>query len=132
MSERAASALGDRLRDLRQERGLTLAEVAENVELAPSYLHYLEAGERKKPHPDYLNRLARFYGVLVEDLYALAGYTPADELPELRAYLRSKYGLSTEVIREIENYKDFLTEREDDAESTQNPPSSHRPSQGRA
>jgi transcriptional regulator with XRE-family HTH domain len=106
------SSLGDYLKRLRTERGLSLAEVAEKVDLAPSYLHYLEAGARKKPHPDYLNRLARFYDVLVEDLYALAGYTPADELPTLPAYLRSKYGLSDDVIRELENYKDFLAERE--------------------
>ncbi len=112
METEQPSSLGDYLKGLRADRGLTLTEVAEEVDLAPSYLHYLEAGARKKPHPDYLNRLARFYGVLVEDLYALAGYTPADELPNLPAYLRSKYGLSDDVIREIENYKNFLSERE--------------------
>jgi transcriptional regulator with XRE-family HTH domain len=106
------SKLGAHLKALREERGLTLAQVGERVDLAPSYLFYLENGRRRKPHPDYLHRLARFYGVLVEDLFALAGYTPAEELPELAAYLRSKYDLSTDVIREIENYTNFLAERD--------------------
>lgn len=106
------SSLGAHLKNLRRERGLTLTEVAEKLAFSPSYLHHLEAGNRTKPHPDYLHRLAGFYDVLVEDLYALAGYTPAGELPDLPAYLRSKYGLSDEVIREIENYTEFLTERD--------------------
>ena len=127
MGEPTGSALSERLRALREERGLTLTEAAEKTGLTVSHLHYIEKGARR-PKADSLSQLARFYGVLVEDLYALAGYTPAGELPELPAYLRSKYGLSDDVIREIENYKDYLTEREDDAESSHNPASSHRPS----
>jgi len=131
MAEEQASKLGAYLKSLRLARGLSLADVAEHTGLAPSHLFYLEEGKRRSPHPDYLHRLAGFYGVLVEDLYALAGYTPAGELPELPAYLRSKYGLSDEVVREIENYKDFLTEREDDGDTPQNSTSPRRPTQGR-
>jgi len=131
MAEEQASKLGAHLKTLRQAQGLSLAEVGEQTNIGPSHLFYIEEGKRRTPHPDYLHRLARFFGVLVEDLYALAGYTPAGELPELPAYLRSKYDLSDEVIREIENYKDFLTEREHDGDTPQNPASPHRPPQGR-
>jgi len=121
MGENTASGLGERLRSLREERGLTLTDAAEKTGLTVSHLHYIEKDARR-PKPEYLNRLARFYGVLVEDLYALAGYTPAGDLPNLPAYLRTKYGLSDEVIREIENYKDFLTEREDERPASPQPP----------
>jgi transcriptional regulator with XRE-family HTH domain len=114
MSEQAASTLGAYLKELRLKRGLTLAEAARQIGgLTPSFLFYLEEGQRRQPKPEYLHRLARFYRVLVEDLYALAGYTPAEELPDLPAYLRTKYDLSDELIRELETYKDFLTERSD-------------------
>jgi transcriptional regulator with XRE-family HTH domain len=117
MSDQAVSKLGAYLRQLRLERGLTLAEAAKHIGgLASSYLFYLEKGERRQPNPEYLHRLARFYGVLVEDLYALAGYTPVEELPGFPVYLRTKYGLSDEVIREIETFKEFLEERSDDSE----------------
>jgi transcriptional regulator with XRE-family HTH domain len=114
MATESVSKLGAHLKALREKRGLSLAQVGEEVGLSPSYIFYLESGQRQKPHPDNLYRLARFYGVLAEDLLALAGYTPADELPELGAYLRSKYGLSPEVVREIENYTEYLTERSDE------------------
>lgn len=114
MADEQASKLGAYLKELREERKLTLGQVADKAGLDPSYLFYLEAGKRRQPHPDYLHRLARFYGVLVEDLYALTGYTPAEELPDLPAYLRSKYDLSDEVVREIENYTKYLAERTDD------------------
>lgn len=130
MSEQKASALGAHLKRLRSERGLSLAQVAAGTKVSESYLYYLEAGQRQKPHPEFLHRLATFYGVLVEDLYAAAGYTPADELPELGVYLRAKYGLSDDDARQLENYKDFLTERDDDQDRPKQPAaraSRHRP-----
>src|SRR5947209_5010577 len=101
MAEPEASQLGAHLKKLRADRGLSLADVADQLDFDASYLFRLESGASRKPHPDYLHRLAHFYGVLVEDLYALAGYTPAAELPELPTYLRTKYGLTDEAIREL-------------------------------
>jgi len=125
MADPEASQLGAYLKKLRTDRGLSLADVAERLEFDPSYLFRLESGASRKPHPDYLHRLAHFYGVLVEDLYALAGYTPATELPELPTYLRTKYGLTEEAIRELSDFKDFLTERAAD-ERTPPPKPAHR------
>jgi transcriptional regulator with XRE-family HTH domain len=106
------SRLGAYLKQLRTDRGLSLVEVTRELGFDDSYLYYLESGKRRQPHPDYLHRLARYYGVLVEDLYSLAGYTPAAELPDLPAYLRAKYDLSDERVREIADFMDFLAERD--------------------
>jgi transcriptional regulator with XRE-family HTH domain len=113
MADELAPKLGAYLKKLRIAKGLTLAEAADGAGLAPSHLFYSEEGKRRQPRPEYLHRLARFYGVLVEDLFALAGYTPTEALPELGAYLRSKYpDLSEEAVREISDFTDFLTERD--------------------
>lgn len=109
--------LGTYLKSLRTERGLSLVEVSSALGFDDSYLYLLESGKRRQPHPSYLHRLARYYGVLVEDLYSLAGYTPPEELPELPAYLRAKYDLPEERVREIADFMDFLTERDHDRPS---------------
>ena len=43
-----------------------------------------------------------------EDLYALAGYKTPDELPTFRPYMRAKYDLPPEAVRELESYFEFL------------------------
>lgn len=111
MTDPTPSKLGAYLNELRLKRSLSLAHVAEALDFDPSFLFYIETGKRRRPDPEYLHRLARFYGVLVEDLYALAGYTPPRALPELPAYLRTKYDLPETAITEIADFMDFLAER---------------------
>ncbi len=59
--------LKDRLREIRQKRGVTLLQVAEAVKLSVSYLSDLERG-RAKPSLDTLERLAVYYEMSVADL----------------------------------------------------------------
>jgi transcriptional regulator with XRE-family HTH domain len=59
--------LKDRLREVRQKRGVTLLQVAEAVKLSVSYLSDLERG-RTKPSLDTLERLAAYYEMSVADL----------------------------------------------------------------
>jgi transcriptional regulator with XRE-family HTH domain len=59
--------LKDRLREIRQKRGVTLLQVAEAVKLSVSYLSDLERG-RTKPSLDTLERLAAYYEMSVADL----------------------------------------------------------------
>ena len=40
----------------------------------------------------------------MEELYAAAGYLTPGALPELRPYLRTKYGLTDEQAGQIEGY----------------------------
>jgi transcriptional regulator with XRE-family HTH domain len=59
--------VGPRLRGLRQERGSTLAEVAEATGISTSTLSRLESGQRK-PTLELLLPLARQYQVALDDL----------------------------------------------------------------
>ena len=58
-----------RLRDLRIERGLTLAEAADAAGMAPSTLSRLEQGQRRLAL-DHLPALARALGTTTDDLLA--------------------------------------------------------------
>ena len=59
--------LGRRLHALRKQRGLTLAQVAEQVEVAPSQLSMIENGKREA-RVGVLQRLAALYGTTLDDL----------------------------------------------------------------
>lgn len=51
-----AATLGARLKQRRQQRGLTLVQAAEQLGISPSYLSRLEQGRRGRSHPSALQR----------------------------------------------------------------------------
>lgn len=65
--EEALGAVGPRLRTLRQQRDVTLTELAESTGISISTLSRLESGERRATL-ELLLPLARVYGVTLDDL----------------------------------------------------------------
>lgn len=68
--------LGEELLRLRQVKGrsVSLREVERQTGISNEYLSQLERGIAKKPAPDVLQKLAKFYGVPYESLLVSAGY----------------------------------------------------------
>ncbi len=67
--------LGKKLRDLREERGITLKEMAEALQVSSAYLSALEHGKRGKPTWILLQRIITYFNVIwdeAEDLTRLA------------------------------------------------------------
>ncbi|GLG00401.1 hypothetical protein Alches_04400 [Alicyclobacillus hesperidum subsp. aegles] len=58
--------IGRRLRQLREERGLTLAEVADAAGISISHLSAIENGTRPNPSFLVVAKLARTYGVPID------------------------------------------------------------------
>jgi transcriptional regulator with XRE-family HTH domain len=61
------ATLGPRLREIRKERGLALAEVAEGTGISVSFLSLIETGKSDVTFTR-LNRLVAFYGIHITDL----------------------------------------------------------------
>ena len=61
----ARQGLGDIVRELREQRGLTQAQLADLAQLAVSYVALLESGQQRHPRPAILARLGRALGVPV-------------------------------------------------------------------
>src|SRR3954453_5752718 len=80
MTDDVLDGVGARLRALRQERDLTLAELSEGTGISVSTLSRLEAGQRK-PTLELLLPLARVHQVQLDEL---VGSGPA-EGPRVRA-----------------------------------------------
>lgn len=59
---------GEKVRSLRQQRGLTLKELTEQLEMsAYSHISKIETGE-KKPSLELAFKIARFFGVSLDSL----------------------------------------------------------------
>lgn len=61
---------GERLKELRLEKGLTQVEVAKELKISPiSYLHY-EKNQREAPY-EILISIAKFYNTSLDYLFGL-------------------------------------------------------------
>jgi transcriptional regulator with XRE-family HTH domain len=99
------------LAERRKARGLTQPQLAKTLGVSKSNVHYWEAGEYL-PKTNLLEPLARALHVSYEDLFALAGYSHPEGLPEFTPYLRAKYtALPDEALAEAEAFFRNLTER---------------------
>ena len=108
--------LAEGLVRLRQATGLSLRQVEEQTGIDRSILSRLESGEKRQPSPGTLTKLASTLGVTPGELFTLAGYTSseADVLPDIRPYLRSKYGhLSKTAQDDLAAFLERLESEED-------------------
>jgi len=103
------SVLGDRLRGLRQERGLTLKEVAEIFGTAISTQSAYESGTTR-PTPDQLAAYADFYGVSTDYLLGRTDIRrPATiDDPDVQFWLRHAGDLTPEQRQRLREYIEFL------------------------
>jgi transcriptional regulator with XRE-family HTH domain len=110
MSPTQLKALGKLLRSARSDRGLTLGAVASASGVVESTIKRLEDGDFKRPDPEKLQRIAGALDLDVEDLFALAGYTPTKSLPNFGPYLRTKQNetLSAASRKKLERYFEQL------------------------
>ena len=91
MTPDQAKNLGQYLRNARTAAGLSVRQLEAVCGIHNSLLTRMEQGAIANPAPDKLRRLAEALQLPLADLYALADYLVADELPGLSAYLRLKY-----------------------------------------
>lgn len=66
--------LGDRIRQLRDQAGLTQGQLASASAVSQGYLSQLENGEVKNPSAAVLLRVAQAINIDADDLFEAAGY----------------------------------------------------------
>lgn len=106
--------LGEYLKQLRKEQGLSIRSVAKSCSITSSYLAKIEAGYTFKTIGiATLVKFSKFYGIPVSAMLKEAGFIESDEndLPELAPYLRAKYQLSPQAIRDMEMAKEIVDKK---------------------
>lgn len=103
---------GDYVRSRREELRLTdrrfsVRQVADRIEVEPSYLSKVERGEVAPPSEATITRLATELGEDADVLLALAGKVSTD----LQAVIRKRPRLFADLIRELETLPDHAVLR---------------------
>jgi transcriptional regulator with XRE-family HTH domain len=62
---------GERLRQLRAERGLALKDMAAGLGVSPAYLSALEHGQRGRPNRRFVHRVCQYLGIIWDEAEAL-------------------------------------------------------------
>jgi len=108
-----ATKIGEFIRQNREQKGLSINGAARAAHFDPSTWLRVERGEFMLSPPK-LQEVARALGVAVEDLYALAGYTMPEGLPDFGPYLRAKYDLPDKALEQLQEYFDLLRNKYDE------------------
>lgn len=106
--------LGDYLKKLREELGMSIRQAAIAAKLTPSYLSKIEAGDAfKSIGIGKLVQLSKTYGIPISTILQEAGFLENndDGLPEFAQYLRSKYLLPPQAIRDMEMAKEIVEKK---------------------
>jgi len=106
--------LGAYLKQLRREAGLSIRSAAKKSEITPSFLSKIEAADTFSTISiQTLLKLSKTYNIPPISILKEAGFIDSDEydLPELSQYLRAKYGLPPQAIRDMEMAKEIVDKK---------------------
>jgi transcriptional regulator with XRE-family HTH domain len=106
MTDRAETA-GAFIRRVRQERTLSLRQLAKRVGISPTYLSHIEVDHAPPPGPDKLEAIARELQVSADQLLDLAGKwgeraaEALDSRKELRELFELVFAMNERDVREL-------------------------------
>jgi transcriptional regulator with XRE-family HTH domain len=107
--------LGEELARLRlvKSRTLSLREVERQTGISNEYLSQIERGIAKRPAPDILQKLAKFYGASYESLLIAAGYLKENPAERKRRIIPRDVEAIAETAqfsgREWDEVREFMT-----------------------
>ncbi|MHB8510862.1 MAG: helix-turn-helix domain-containing protein [Actinomycetota bacterium] len=94
--------LGNQIRQLRNEAGLSLNELGKRCGLDRATLMRIETGETPQPEISTLNSLARALNIEAEIFYDALWQDSEKPLPSMATYFRRKYRLNRDQIDALE------------------------------
>ncbi len=106
--------LGKYLERLRTDLDMSLRGSAKFSRISPGHLSKIENGTIfKSIGIDVLSRLSRTYRIPLCSILAEAGFTTerVDTLPKFSQYLRQKYSLPPQAIRDLETTKEVVIKK---------------------
>ena len=106
--------LGAYLKQLRKDANLSIRDVTRECGIAPSYLSKIEKGDSFFTLSIHtLLKLSKFYKIPIGAFLKEAGLVDSDEydFPDLPQYLRAKYHLSPQAIRDMEMAKEIVEKK---------------------
>ncbi|AMN30988.1 hypothetical protein BFS06_12310 [Clostridium perfringens] len=97
--------LGEYLKDLRVNKGVSLLQVENDTNISASYISRLENNKRNEPAPSICYKLASYYGVDVEDIFKHAGLpiniSKSEVLKETKFLNKENFEETVRIIDEL-------------------------------
>ena len=105
--------LGNYLKEVRNQKRLTLRAVEEKTAISNAYLSQLENDKISSPSPTVLHKLAECYSISYERLMKLTGYPINEERqkPVFRSSTDDVDDLTPEEKEKVVEYIQFLKSR---------------------
>lgn len=128
MTPEQTIALLNLIQSRRSEAGLSINEVGRRAKVDTGTVWRIEQGMIAKPTAKSLMAIGEVLGIRPIDLFSTVGWIPADELPSLGTYLRTKlHDLPEEALRDIQAYVTAIAHKhdvkvEDDQAAVSKPP----------
>ncbi len=114
-------SFGERVRERRMEKQITLRKFAEMIGVSPTYVSQIERDEFEPPVEDKIRKIAKILGENEDELLALANKVPADLPPiihkhprEVATFLRTAKGFSREEWQKLTEKIQKQVEKKDD------------------
>lgn len=89
--------LGHRIRELREQRGITQGQLATQSSVSQGYLSQLENGDVRNPSAGVLLRVASAMNVEADDLFEAAGYPTVRTLRQM--YAEYEANIDPDLVR---------------------------------
>lgn len=97
-------ALAALVRSAREEAGVSQRACAAATGVQVSWLQRMELGQFDRPDASRMARLVGFLPIDPDRLLEISGDYIPNELPDVRAYLRTKYNATDEEIAQFDDY----------------------------
>ena len=119
MTDEAARQFGAYLKDLRAQRKQSVRGLAASAGIDSGTVSRLEQGAIHAPSPDTLKCLAGALGEPLANLFSMAGYTAAADLPDITAYVHAKFrhlpseaqtSIADYCVKQVDAYNNYLQE----------------------
>ena len=82
-------SISKRLKELREQKGLSVADLADAAGVSRPYIWQIESGRRGNPSADKIQKIATALGVTIADLLGLERGLPEATLKKLPASLKA-------------------------------------------
>ncbi|NGY84902.1 helix-turn-helix transcriptional regulator [Bacillus megaterium] len=93
--------VGEYLKQIRRQKYLTLAQVAEEIGVTANYISLIERG-KNTPNDELIEKIAKFYEIDEDGLFERFGKVSTSVMEEIK-----KYGYLRKAILQIKNRKDI-------------------------
>lgn len=109
MTSEMRTSVGEIIREQRLTKDLSIAKASHAARVDPRWWSRLERGHYQNPDPKSLNRVAKALGLEPTELFVAANFS--DGLPSFVPYLRSRYDLPPEAIRQLQAHFELLEQK---------------------